>query len=523
MTPERGRPGVLSRAARALLGPVRRIADELGSPARRHVIALLASVLALEGADLATVGALATELKGAFGVGDAGIGLLVTASILTGAVATLPIGVLTDRVDRTRLLAASIALWGAAMLAGALSPSFTWLLLSRIVLGAVTATAGPTVASLTGDLFPSGERARIYGYITAGELLGAGVGFLMVGTVAGALDWRAAFGLLVLPACALAVAVWRLPEPARGGQSRLEPEATRIVPAEEANGPAEAGDDDERSDKEAERVARRAGARPVPTLVLREDPSRLGLPAAVRYVLSIRSNVVLIVAGALIVFYATGLRTFAVEYARARWGLGQAPGSLVVVVIGAGALIGVVLSGRTADRRLERGDPSARLVVAAAACGIAVLLFVPGLLASMMVIAIPILALASAGLAAPNPPLDAARLDVVPSGLWGRAESVRTVLRALAVALAPISFGLVSEALGSGGTSLGAEGSGVPQDGGRALELTFLAMLGTLIVAGAALLWGARRYPADVLSATESERAATDDAGRAPAPTTAAH
>ena len=47
-------------------------------------------------------------------------------------------------------------------------------------------------------------------------------------------------------------------------------------------------------------------------------------------------------------------------------------------------------------------------------------------------------------ISAANPPLDAARLDIMPAGLWGRAESTRTVLRSLAQALAPLLFGGLS-------------------------------------------------------------------------------
>ena len=48
-------------------------------------------------------------------------------------------------------------------------------------------------------------------------------------------------------------------------------------------------------------------------------------------------------------------------------------------------------------------------------------------------------------ISAANPPLDAARLDIMPSGLWGRAESTRTFLRSLAQALAPLLFGAVAD------------------------------------------------------------------------------
>src|SRR5207253_8681918 len=50
-------------------------------------------------------------------------------------------------------------------------------------------------------------------------------------------------------------------------------------------------------------------------------------------------------------------------------------------------------------------------------------------------------------------PLDAARLDIMPALLWGRAESVRTLLRSLAQALAPLIFGAVSDHVFGGGRS----------------------------------------------------------------------
>ena len=162
----------------------------VGGRARRKAIGLLAAVLALSGADVGAVSALAPQLESAFRVGNTGIGLLVTVSILVGALATIPVGVLADRTNRTRILSITILLWGATELVSGFSASFTMLLLTRLALGAVTASAGPTVASLTGDLFPAQERSRIYGMILTGELLGAGLGVLIAGDVGAAISWR---------------------------------------------------------------------------------------------------------------------------------------------------------------------------------------------------------------------------------------------------------------------------------------------------------------------------------------------
>src|SRR5579864_6555582 len=143
----------------------------VGGPARRKAIVLLAAVLALSGADVGAISALAPQLESAFRVNNTGIGLLVTLSTLVGAIATMPVGVLADRMNRTRILSISILVWGATELMSGFCVSFMMLILTRLALGAVTATAGPTVASLTGDLFPAQERSRIYGMILTGELL----------------------------------------------------------------------------------------------------------------------------------------------------------------------------------------------------------------------------------------------------------------------------------------------------------------------------------------------------------------
>src|ERR1700722_71799 len=179
------------------------LTDTVGGPARRKAILLLAGVLSLSGADVGAISALAPQLESALRVGNAGIGLLVTVSSLVGALTALPCGVLADRVSRTRLLSISIMVWGAAELLSAFSTSFVMLLGTRLALGAVMATGGPTVASLTGDLFPARERTRIYGLILTGKLVGAGAGVLLAGDIGAAVSWRVGLAILAIPSVAL--------------------------------------------------------------------------------------------------------------------------------------------------------------------------------------------------------------------------------------------------------------------------------------------------------------------------------
>lgn len=488
----------------------RRVRDQVGGSARLRVIVLLACVLALDSADKATIGAVAAQLERDMGINNTQIGLLVTISTAVAALATLPIGLLTDRINRVRLLSGAILLWSLAMLVSGASSSYEMLLLTRLGLGSVGATATPAVASLTGDLFPAAERGRIYGFILSGELVGAGIGFVFSGDIAGLLSWRWAFWALSVPGFVLAWVFLRLlPEPARGGQSRLQVGATSvhaaIDPRQEDAGEREAPDHQDADVVEKEVEA--GHVRPLDHLVLHEDPADRSLWWTVKYVLSIRTIRVMILASALGYFYFAGLRTFAVVFVRGRFGVGQSAASSLLFVVGLGAVVGVLVSGRLADRLVARGHLVARPVVAGIGFLLAAAFFVPGLLIPAFLFAAPLFFLAAGGLGSANPPLDSARLDLVHFRLWGRAESVRTVLRTALEAAAPLLFGWVSMLFGGRGASFGEPTSGGPVVD-DALDYTFLVMLVSLVAAGLLMCLRARQtYPRDVATAVASHHA----------------
>ena len=405
----------------------------------------------------------------------------MTVTSLIAAVTTLPFGVLADRVRRTWVLAGAIVLWGAAMIWSATVSSFGELLLARLFLGGVTAAAGPLVASLVGDYFPSYERGRIYGYILAGELAGAGIGFAVTGDIA-ALSWQAAFVVLALPAFALAWLVFRLPEPTRGGRDALlHPNARpEDMPGE--------GD----HETDAQRLSRERGLEPDPELVLTADPRRMGLLDATRYVLRIRTNIVLILASACGYYFLAGVQTFGVEFVTKQYGISQVLGTLVLLVVGGGAVVGVLAGGALGDFLLARGFLNGRILVSAISATIAAVLFVPAIFAGSAVTALPYITFAALALSAQNPPLDAARLDVMVPLLWGRAEAVRTVMRTTAQALAPLLFGAVSDYVFGGGRS--------------GLQWTFAVMVVPLAASAYFLYRGLGTYPRDVATAAAGPR-----------------
>ena len=517
--------GIAGLAGRALADAARavgrasrsQVVKRVGGPARARVVVLFGAVLALNSADSATIGATAPQLEKALHIGNTDIGLLSSVALLVGAVFVIPVGLLVDRVRRMPLLAVSIVLWSLASLFSAFAGSYSTLLLSRLALGAVTATAGPAIASLTGDYFPANERSRIYAYILGGEIAGTAVGFIVSGTVASAISWRVAFLLLAIPGFFLAWTVWiTVPEPLRGGQSHLEPGTLDLDEALAHAGehpPDEAAGQDElhRVEDLAQEAVRERGIQPDPKLVLRRDARQLPLIASVRYILSIPTNVLLIVSSALGYFFLSGLSTFGLLFVRGHFRVSQITAELALALLVGAALVGTLLSGWISDRLLRRGVYEARISVPAICYVGAAVLFLIGFLGSHLGSALVFVLPGAALLYATNPPLDAARLDIMPSGLWGRAESTRTFLRSIAQALAPLVFGGVADLVAGivpKQTPVGTHTHGaISSSAATGLQVSFLIMLVTLAAAGVAL-WRARvTYPRDVATAAASEDA----------------
>jgi MFS family permease len=476
--------GISTAARQAARAGKEQLHERLGGSLRTQVVVVLASVLALSSADIVTVGASATQLRSDLHINNTDIGLLVAVTSLVGAIASLPFGILADRVRRTRTLSAAIVLWGVAMIWSATASSFGELLLVRLALGAVTAAAGPLVASLVGDYFAGSERGRIYGFILTGELLGAGFGFSVTGVIA-ALSWQFAFFLLAIPAFVLAVAVGRLPEPERGGQGALEPEPGTAAAIAASNRPPV--DEGEPHATDAQRLVREHRIEPDPELVLHGDIGRMSLVDAIRHVLRVRTNVVLIAASALGYYFLAGVEIFGVEFTKDQYGIGQVTANGLLLFIGIGAVGGVLAGGALGDFLLARRHLNGRILVAAVSAAATVALFIPAIFMRSASRALLYMVAAAFALSAQNPPLDAARLDIMPPQLWGRAEAVRTFLRAIAQALAPLIFGAVSDYVFGGGRS--------------GLQWTFVVMLVPLAASSFLLFRALRTYPGDVAAA----------------------
>jgi sugar phosphate permease len=282
----------------------------------------------------------------------------------------------------------------------------------------------------------------------------------------------------------IAFAILRRPEPERG-----------VADIETAAGRGDAGG------STLYKLALESEESPDPALVLRGHQTERSLGWALRYTLRIRTDVIVIVAGSLGDFFFSGLQVFAVLFAVDQYGISEAGAALLIPVVGVGALFGLVRGGRVGDALVERGRVNGRLLVALWSFPIAALVFLPALFVHSVVVALPFLVVGAAFLTAPNPVLDAVRLDVVHPELRGRAEGIRSLCRLAAQASAPLVLGYLSEHLAGGGTS--------------GLRTAILVTIPLLAANGLVLIPALRSYPADVAAVAESvlddRRAGTGD------------
>jgi MFS family permease len=524
-----GTPGgpPLGRITRTIGGTIRaEVVRRVGGPARARVIILFAIVLALNGADASTVGAIAPQLESGLHINNADLGLLSSISLLVGAIVTIPVGLLVDRTKRMPILAVSIVLWSLASLFSAFAGSFSGLLLTRLALGAVAATAGPAISSLTGDYFAARERGLVWSYILVGEAAGTAFGFIVSGFVASLIGWRAAFVVLAIPGFFVARELWiTVPEPLRGGQSQLESGAVDLDAVADAADRAQRGerpeppaqDPDIDPEHEAAReAARRADAAPNPALVLHEDPGQMGLARSVRYILSIPSNLLMILGSSLGYFYFAGLQTFALLFVKGHYHASQATAELLLALLVVGAVIGTVAGGRLTDLMLKRGNLTARVWFPGACYLGAALVLLLGLIGSSLTPAVWFDVAGVGLISAANPPIQAARLDVVPAGLWGRAASVLTAIRSFAQALAPLIFGGLSQLIAGilpQQAPIGTHPQAPSSSATTGLQVSFLIMLVVLVGAGALLLRARNTFASDVATAAASEPQAMSSAG----------
>ena len=109
------------------------------------------------------------------------------------AVAGVFMGVLADRVNRTRLIAAGLALWSALTALSGMAKGFVSLAIPRLFIGVGESIMTPTAMSLLADRFPSSRLGFASGVYYMGVPIGVAMSLFVVAYLEPVLGWRGCF------------------------------------------------------------------------------------------------------------------------------------------------------------------------------------------------------------------------------------------------------------------------------------------------------------------------------------------
>ena len=373
-------------------------------------LVLLTAVYTINVSDQFLLSSMFPLLKREFDMSDTALGILSGSYLISVTLGTVPFGALADRYSRTRIIAWGTAAWGITMIFTGLASGFLMLLLGRMVLGLWDPCDNPTSQSLLADYYPVNQRSKVMGIYQMGQL--TGFFLLPIGGLMGqAWGWRATFFFFALPAFAVALLSWRLPEPVRGIQERR---SQRLEADESA--------------------------------VIASQYQTIPVMVAYKHILRVRSYTASLVSSAVGSLFFGGIGVWTPTFLIRYHDLDVAEATAALSLVAVGGLVGVLTAGNLADFLTHSGYTSARIGVAGISRLISAPLFIAAFLVGYTPLMLILLAFGALFLVAAIPPLNAARVDVLHPDLRGRGTSLDAVTQSLSSAASPVIYGIIADA-----------------------------------------------------------------------------
>jgi MFS family permease len=183
----------------------------------KYALFLLFAINLLNFFDRQLLGALGEPVRHEFHLSDTALGFLGTIFTIIYAFVGLPLGALSDRWSRNKLIAVGTAFWSLLTAATGVAQNYAQLFIARLGVGVGEATCAPAGQSLIGDFFPPHQRSKAMGVFMLGLPAGVFLAYISAGAIATKWGWRTAFLFACIPGIILAVMALRIPEPVRGG------------------------------------------------------------------------------------------------------------------------------------------------------------------------------------------------------------------------------------------------------------------------------------------------------------------
>jgi MFS family permease len=186
------------------------------SPSAAYVLIVLFAINLMNFFDRQLIGGVGEGIRREWALSDTALGLLGTVFTLLYAVVGLPLGRLSDKTERRRILAWGVFAWSLLTAASGIARNFSQLIAARLGVGVGEATCSPASTSLLGDLFPGTTRARATAIWMLGLPLGLGLANGAGGWILQTWGWRRAFYVAAVPGLLCAIAALGMREPRRG-------------------------------------------------------------------------------------------------------------------------------------------------------------------------------------------------------------------------------------------------------------------------------------------------------------------
>ncbi len=156
------------------------------------------------------IGFAAPGIMAEWGISNAQVGFLSTATFLAMALSSLVCGRVADRYGRKMIFTANILIYSMGALFCALAPTYEWLLIARVVVGIGLGGEMALGYTVVAELMPTRRRGAATGAMSlthggVGIFAAAGLGAVILGPLAGVVGaeagaWRILLGVMVFPA-----------------------------------------------------------------------------------------------------------------------------------------------------------------------------------------------------------------------------------------------------------------------------------------------------------------------------------
>ncbi|ACH39227.1 membrane protein, major facilitator superfamily [Citrifermentans bemidjiense Bem] len=197
-------------------------AEQIPLSYRRYALGLLLAVNLLNYIDRQVLFAVFPLIKADLNISDTELGLLGSAFMLSYMVIAPVFGWLGDHWDRVKLASSGVVVWSLATVLAGFAPGYRTLLSARATVGVGEASFGTVSPGLIADFFPKDQRGRILSWFYVAIPVGSAMGYLLGGVLGHRFGWHAAFLMVGLPGMLLALPLWFLRTPERGGDRSSE-------------------------------------------------------------------------------------------------------------------------------------------------------------------------------------------------------------------------------------------------------------------------------------------------------------